>query len=92
MARQHRSHWDKVWKNKDGKVVIWQNPNLPLWVWIASTILSKVMPYGQLNFAAALVSFGSLFMWAWLEISEGANYFRRVLGATVLIYSIASRL
>jgi len=86
------SHWYKFWKDKTGKVVIWQSPNLPLWAWIISTSLSKVLPHGQLNFAVSLISFGALFTWAWLELSRGVNYFRRCLGAVVLIASIASRL
>jgi hypothetical protein len=84
--------WKNFFRDKHGKVVIWQNPNVPLWVWIVSTILVKILPYGQLNFAVALISFGSLFTWAWLEIFQGVNYFRRTLGAAVLIYTILSRL
>lgn len=84
--------WKRFFEDKHGKVVVWQNPNLPLLIWIVSTILSKILPYGQLNFAAALIAFGSLFTWAWLEIFQGASYFRRTLGGVVLIYTIISRL
>jgi len=31
-----------------------------------------------------LVAFGALFTWAWLEIFDGANWFRRLLGITVM--------
>lgn len=92
MDNSQRSLWDRFWRDKDGRVVVWQSPNLPLWVWIISTVLSRVLPYGQLNFVAALVSFGSLFTWAWLELFHGVNYFRRTLGAIVLIASIITRI
>jgi len=32
-----------------------------------------------------------LFTWAWQELFEGVNYFRRALGLVVLIGCIASR-
>jgi hypothetical protein len=92
MDRHQRTLWDNFWKDERGRTIVWQSPNLPLWVWIISTILSKTLPYGQLNFAAALISFGSLFTWAWLELFQGDNYFRRVLGAIVLAAAILSRL
>ena len=84
--------WDRFWKDKQGKVVLWQNPNLPLWTWFISMLLSHILPYGQLNFAAALVSFGALFTWCYLEVTDGVNYFRRSLGVAVLIWIILSRL
>ena len=71
---------------------ILQLPNLPLIIWLIAWLLARVLPYGQLNFAAALVSFGALFTWAWLEIFEGDNSFRRILGAVVMTYLIVSRL
>lgn len=82
----------KFLKDKHGKVVVWQNPNLALWTWFVAMILTHILPYGQLNFAAGLISFGALFTWAWLEIFEGASYLRRTLGAIVLIWTVLSRL
>jgi hypothetical protein len=55
-------------------------------------LLTHILPYGQLNFAAALVSFGALFTWSYLEIRHGVNYFRRSVGAIVLVWIILSRL
>jgi hypothetical protein len=34
--------WDKIWKNKDGDVVIWQMPNVFLIAWAIFTIVSIV--------------------------------------------------
>lgn len=86
------SRLDNFWKDKHGRVVIWQSPNPLLWIWFISMLLSHVLPYGQLNFAAALVAFGALFAWAYLEITQGVSYFRRALGVAVLIYLLLSHL
>lgn len=77
-------------KDKHGNVVIWQRPSLPLWVWLASMLLIKILPNGQLNSVAELISFVSLFTWAWLEITQGASPFRRTLGAVVISYMVLS--
>jgi hypothetical protein len=82
----------KFFKDKHGNWGIWQWPNAPLWTWIVSWALIRILPYGQLGFAASLVSFGALFTWAWLEIFQGISYFRRTLGAVVMIVTIMSRL
>lgn len=92
MIKSRSTWWDKFWKDKHGKVVLWQNPNLPLWSWLAATVLTHLLPYGRLNFLAALVAFGSIFTWAYLEIRHGVNYFRRSVGLVVLTWILASRL
>ncbi|MDQ5972268.1 MAG: hypothetical protein QG553_427 [Patescibacteria group bacterium] len=74
------------------KTIVFQPPNLPLVVWFIAWLLTRILPYGQLNFAAALISFGALFTWAWLEIFDGANSFRRALGVMVMIFIIVNRL
>jgi len=79
-------------KDKNEQIVIWQSPNLPLAVWGAATIGSKILVHGKVHQLLTLIAFGTIFTWAWLEIFEGASYFRRVLGLTVLIISIISRI
>ncbi len=69
-----------------------QKPNLPLIVAFIAWILTHILPYGQLNFAAALIFFGSLFTWAWMEIFDGANDFRRALGLIVMAFIIINRI
>lgn len=89
----HRSAmWGEFFKDRHGKVVLWQNPNLPLWAWLIATLLTHILPYGQLNFAASLVAFGSLFTWSYLEITSGVNNFRRSVGVIILLWLIVSRL
>jgi hypothetical protein len=43
-----------------------------------------LIPAGVINAGFANLSTAFLFTWAYLEITQGASYFRRVLGAVVL--------
>lgn len=81
---------DKIFRDSTGQVVIAQPPNLPLWVWLVATLLQLVTG-GVLYQTADAIAFGALFTWAWLELFEGVNYFRRSLGLVALIVAIALR-
>ena len=80
----------KVFKDKNGKIVLGQKPNLPIIVWFTALLLTKITN-STLQDLFAIMSFGALFTWAWLELFQGVNYFRRVLGLLVLVMSIWSR-
>ncbi len=66
-------------------------PNLPLIVWIAASLAQISFYNGVGNTGLDILAFGSLFTWAWLELFQGVNYFRRALGLGVLIGVMASR-
>ncbi|BAY50252.1 hypothetical protein SAMD00079811_78810 (plasmid) [Scytonema sp. HK-05] len=83
--------FDKIFRDSDGKIVVAQMPNLPLIIWIAASLLKLVFPTGVVNTGLDALAFGSLFTWAWLELFQGVNYFRRALGLGVLIGVMASR-
>ncbi len=76
---------DKTFRDSDGKIVLAQMPNLPLIVWIVTSLLALVFTSGKINSLLELLANGSLFTWAWLELFQGVNYFRRALGLAVLI-------
>ena len=78
-------------KNKK-KFVIAQKPNLPLIIWFAALMISKLPLYLPLVKIFELISFGAIFTWAWLEIFFGVNYFRRILGVVVMTLIIYVRL
>jgi hypothetical protein len=82
----------KVFCDSNGHFVIAQPPNPPLILWIAATLLKFVFNKGELGLFLDLLAFGALFTWAWQEIFEGVNYFRRGLGSIVLIALIASKI
>jgi len=82
----------RFFEDSTGKLVLWQTPNVPLIGWAGFTLLTHVLPAGTWQVFAGYVSFGFIFTWAWLEITSGSSYFRRVLGVVVLALSIHSRL
>jgi hypothetical protein len=84
--------FDKTFRDSEGNIVIAQPPNLPILVGITATVLNLIVKNGNIHTGLDAVAFGSLFTWAWLELFEGVNYFRRALGLIVLIGLIASRL
>ena len=77
--------------DKHGNVVIWQMPNLPLILWFVF-MLAAYATHGQIRTVLAVASTASLLVWAFLEIVQGASYFRRVLGMIVFIATVYSRL
>ncbi|WP_414756642.1 hypothetical protein [Anabaena sp. CCY 9910] len=83
---------DKTFRDSDGNVVIAQMPNLPLIVWIVTSVLALIFTTGKINTVLDVVANGSLFTWAWMELFQGVNYFRRSLGLVVLIGIIASKI
>ncbi|MHC5599097.1 MAG: hypothetical protein ACYTXC_24660 [Nostoc sp.] len=80
---------DKTFRDSNGKIVIAQMPNLPLIVWIVASLLSLIITNGKINTVLDVLANGSLFTWAWLELFQGVNYFRRALGLAVFIGIIA---
>ena len=80
-----RTLWDKFWRDDKGHVVLLQWPNIPLWGWIGSVFLSKLIVRGTVHSLLDVVAFASLSIWAWLELTEGVSYLRRLLGLAVLV-------
>ncbi|MEA5549724.1 hypothetical protein VB713_01800 [Anabaena cylindrica UHCC 0172] len=76
---------NQVFRDSEGKIVLAQMPNLPLIVWIVASLLKIIFTTGKINTGLDLLAFGSLFTWAWEELFQGVNYFRRTLGLLVLV-------
>jgi len=75
-------------RDKHGKLTIFQRPNAPIIIWLACTVLNKFTRNGTMHEILEIAGFAALLVWAWLEIAYGVNYFRRILGAVVFIFSI----
>jgi hypothetical protein len=86
------SLFDKIFRDREGNIVLAQMPNLPLILWIASTLLKSVFSSGKVHLALDTIAFGTLFTWAWLELFDGVNYWRRGLGLAVLVGMVFQRL
>lgn len=71
-------------KDKQGKVVIWQRPNILLSIWILAILVLQILPDGHLKSGIAQLNSAVLFAWAYLELTSGVNYLRKSLGLVVL--------
>jgi hypothetical protein len=74
----------KFIRDRNGKITLWQTPNLPIIGWFICLVISHLISAGVIKAGFASLSTAFLFTWAYLEITEGASYFRRVLGTVVL--------
>lgn len=81
----------RLFRDRDGRIVWMQPPNLPLIAWFVFLLVERFTS-GTVETVAALMSFGALFTWAWLELFEGVTPFRRLLGLGVLVIAIWNRL
>jgi len=85
---QH-SLWDRIWRDHQGRVVIFQWPNAWLIAWAILAVISLAVS-GRLADVCSWASHASLIVWAIIELTKGVNYFRRALGLVVLIFAILS--
>jgi len=72
-----------------GTIVIGQTPNLPIIVFTVAFVISKIAE-GSIQTLFETLSFGALFVFAWLELFDGVNYFRRAIGLLVCIYLLTN--
>jgi len=84
--------FDRTFRDSEGNIVIAQPPNLPLIFGIVASLLKLIVTTGKINLGLDIVAFGTLFTWAWEELFQGVNYFRRALGLIVLVGLIASKI
>jgi hypothetical protein len=89
MARK-QSFSDKFWHDKHGNFVVWQKPNIFLWIWIVALVVSIVMSSNSFSRDLSWLGGIAIIIWAVLELVRGVNYFRRLLGLSVLLLIIAS--
>jgi hypothetical protein len=66
-----------------------QFPNPPLLVALAGWGLAAVTGGGAQDVGRAVLTLG-LAVWAWEELVSGVNWFRRLLGAGVLVWIVAA--
>lgn len=87
--QSERTLFDRTFRDRDGNIVIAQKPNLPILVGTTAAILQLWLPNGELQTGLALIAFGTLFTWAWEELFQGVNYFRRAIGLISLVSLVA---
>ena len=89
---EKKTLFDKFFCDDNGNIVIAQPPNLPIIVWGVASLLKLIFTSGSIYVGLDLIAMGSLFTWAWLELFQGVNYFRRMLGFVVLVGFVGLRI
>lgn len=77
-------HIGSFFKDQKGQLVIWQWPNVPLYGWIIAKLFTLIVSDTGLKNSLSILSTTFLFLWAYLELSSGVNYFRRSIGFVVI--------
>lgn len=91
----HISHFkdvfDKLFRDKEGRVAVLQLPNPALMLWGVATLASHLLPTDWRT-ASGLVASVAIIIWSAMEIHAGSSLFRRLLGAVVLAVVLAGKL
>jgi hypothetical protein len=85
-----RDLWRRGQRGWPERFPLVQLPNAPLIVALAGAAAARVTD-GTVHDVARAVGEVGLIMWALMEIAQGANWFRRLLGAVVLVFVVVSR-
>ena len=79
---------ERFWRDKNGRIVIWQTPNLLLIGWAVLTFISLLVSSKSVADFFSWAGVICLVVWALLEIFKGVNYFRRLLGLVVAVLMV----
>ncbi len=88
-ASSLRELWHRSQRGWPKDAPIAQFPNAPLLAAIAAWIVGHFTS-GSVHDAASAVFYVALSCFAWWEVTDGANNFRRVMGAAVLLFVVVS--
>ena len=80
------SLFDKTFRNQEGKVVLFEKPNIAILIAFAAWLVQFYIQVGIVHNIAQIIFLVALAVWAVLEIGWGTNYFRRALGLIVLVF------
>lgn len=83
MVKSIISNVINIFRDPEGRIVIWQSPNLLLVVWVLCKLLVMVFHNDNLEVGFSHLGSAALFAWAYLEVRSGVNTFRKILGFTV---------
>ncbi len=75
---------DRLFRNSEGSIVLWQMPNIWLWLWILATLANYIVSEGLLTLLLQALSMASIIIWSFLEIYSGVTPFRRIIGSILV--------
>lgn len=81
--------WRRGQQGWPSRFVVLQFPNLPLLVALAGLTVARLTDGRESGYSEALGRMG-LTIFAYLELTAGVNWLRRLLGAGVLAYTVVT--
>lgn len=82
--------FQRFFMDRDGHIVLGQIPNVPIIGWLLFRVMEQLFTRHPAAMAFEHISVAFLFCWAYLEITQGVNYFRRLLGVVVVTILVIS--
>jgi hypothetical protein len=80
--------WRRAQRGWPASYPVVQFPNAPLLVALAASVVAALTD-GSVHAYARAAFYTGLAAWAWEELTGGANWVRRALGAAGLVYVVA---
>jgi hypothetical protein len=80
----------RFFQDENGQYVVAQWPNVPAYLAFASLLLTRMSAGTDLYRLFERITFGTIFLWSYLEITQGESPFRRVLGAGVMTWLLGT--
>jgi hypothetical protein len=97
VVKPRPTFWNRCVLDRHGRLVLFEKPNTPLILWAVCSFLDFVVGHSlwvnsPLHTLFRMLAFGFIFIWAWLELSQGTTYLRRLLGFIVLVFILVHNL
>src|SRR3954447_6128579 len=86
-GRALRHFWRRAQHGWPAGFPVVQFPNAPLLVALGGWLVAALTD-GSAHAYARATFYGGLAAWAWIELDDGTNWFRRALGAGGLVYVV----
>ena len=86
-AQTLRDSWRRGQRGWPARFPVVQVPNAPLLVALVAWLVAAVS-HGSVHSYARAAFYVGLAAWAWLELADGTNWARRLLGAAGLVYVV----
>lgn len=80
----------RIFLTADGELVVAQPPNLPFGLFIVFWGLYWLFGDNYYGPLLLLLAQAALMVWAGMELARGVNTFRKILGASVLLYMLTT--
>ena len=80
----------RFFQDDNGRYVVMQWPNGPAYMSFASVLLKRMTVGTSQHRLFEYTTFGTIFLWSWLEVTQGESPLRRAVGASVMAWLLGT--